>query len=423
MSGKGTSPSGEWGDWLAPREAWARVRAAWGPPLCEDEQVDLAACRGRVLAEDVSAPRDSPAFDRSAVDGYALRSAETTTASADTPAALIYAGDVPMGAASALAVGPGRAVWVATGSMIPDGADGVVMVERTARDGETVRVMQQVRPGDGIVRRGDDLQAGARVLRTGSLLRPQDVAVLASMGLARVPVRRRPRVAIVSGGDELVTPGEPLQPGQIYDSNSFAMAAQIAAWGGDPVVLPRVQDQPEQVRARLEQAVREADIVLLSGGSSVGVKDLTAEAIDALGPPGVIVHGVAMRPARPTIIGVVEGRLVIGIPGNPVSAMVACEVFARPALETLLGLPVREAGAVGEHVEHGRLAEDVRSQPGRQDYVRVRLERTGDEVLVRPVSGGSNAIRSLVDADGYLVVPPERAGLGRDELVEVSLFD
>jgi molybdopterin molybdotransferase len=328
-----------------------------------------------------------------------------------------------MGTASQVAVGPGRAVWVATGSMIPEGADGVVMVERTARDGETVRVMQQVNPGDGIVRRGDDLRAGAKVLQAGRALRPQDVAVLASMGLARVPVRRRPRVAIVSGGDELVTPGEPLQPGQIYDSNSFAMAAQVDAWGGEPLVLPRVRDRPEEVRARLEQAVREADIVLLSGGSSVGVKDLTAEAIDSLGPPGVIVHGVAMRPARPTIVGVIEGRLVIGIPGNPVSAMVACEVFARPALETLLGLPVREVGTVGERVERGRLTEAVRSQPGRQDYVRVRLERSGDEVMVRPVPGGSNSIRSLVDADGYLVVPPERAGLDRDEVVEVSLFD
>ncbi len=423
MSGKGTSPSGEWGDWVAPREAWARVRAAWQPSPAETEHVDLAACRARVLAEDISAPRDSPAFDRSAVDGYALRSEDTATASAETPATLIYAGEVPMGAISTVAAGAGRAVWVATGSMIPDGADGVVMVERTTRDGDTVRVLQQVRPGDGIVRRGDDLQAGARVLRAGRMLRPQDVAALASMGFARVPVRRRPRVAIISGGDELVTPGEPLQPGQIYDSNSFAMAAQIAAWGGEPVVLPRVHDRPEEVRARLGQAVHEADIVLLSGGSSVGVKDLTAEAIDALGPPGVIVHGVAMRPARPTIIGVVEGRLVIGIPGNPVSAMIACEVFARPALETLLGMPVRDAGTVGEHVERGRLAEAVRSQPGRQDYVRVRLEHSGGETLVRPVPGGSNAIRSLVDADGYLVVPPERAALDRDEVVEVSLFE
>jgi molybdopterin molybdotransferase len=423
MNGIGTSPAGEWGDWLAPREAWARVCAAWQPSTGEFEQVDLAACRGRVLAEDVSAPRDSPSFDRSAVDGYALRSADTAAASAETPAALTYSGEVPMGTISRVDVGPGRAVWVATGSMIPEGADGVVMVERTAREGEMVRVMQQVSPGDGIVRRGDDLRAGAKVLQAGRNLRPQDVAVLASMGLARVPVRQRPRVAIVSGGDELVTPGEPLQAGQIYDSNSFAMAAQVAAWGGEPLVLPRVRDRPEEVRARLEQAAREADIVLLSGGSSVGVKDLTAEAIDALGPPGVIVHGVAMRPARPTIVGVIEGRLVIGIPGNPVSAMVACEVFARPALETLLGLPVREAGTVGERVERGRLAEAVRSQPGRQDYVRVRLERSGDEVLVRPVPGGSNSIRSLVDADGYLVVPPERAGLDRDEVVEVSLFD
>lgn len=421
----GTNAGGEFGDWAPPAAAWQRIVDAWGPPAPTMAQdILLAETRGCVLAADVYAPLDSPLFDRSAMDGYAVRAADTAGATDDTPARLTFAGEVPMGAASAVVVEPGHAVWVATGSMIPRGADGVIMVERTARDGATVLVRRPVAPGDSIVRRGDDLRAGDLVLRAGHTLRPQDVAVLASMGLARVGVRARPRVAIVSGGDELVTPGQPLAPGQIFDSNSYAMAAQVAAWGAEPVVMPRMPDRPEAVRESLLRAVAEADIVLLSGGSSVGVKDLTAAAIDAAGQPGVVVHGVAMRPGRPTIAGVVDGALVVGIPGNPVSAMVACEVFARPAIETLLGItPVRAAGTIGDYAAFGMLTARISSQVGRQDYIRVALERSEENGLaVTPVPGGSGIIRSMVDAAGLVVVPPERAALEPGETVEVRLF-
>src|SRR5205085_10467966 len=414
--GEGTTPAGTWGDWLAPAEAWRRVCDVWQPALVGQESVSLAEARGRVLAQDVRGPADSPAFDRSAMDGYAVRAADTAAAAQDVPARLIVAGDVPMGAASPIAVGPGEAAWVATGSMIPPGADSVVMVERSARDGESVLIRQAAKPGDNVVRRGDDLRAGDVVLRAGRRVRPHEVAALASMGLAQVPVRRRPRVAIIAGGDELVSPGAPLAPGQIYDANSCAMAAQIEEWGGEPAILPSVQDRPEEVRAALERAVGGADVVLLSGGSPVGIKDLTAAAIDAVGRPGVLAHGVAMRPARPTVLGVVGGVLGIGIPGNPVSAMIACEVFARPALESLLGVqPARQAGTMGEYSTQGRLATHVRSQVGRRDYVRVRLERTAEGIAVHPVPGGSNAIRSMVDADGLLVVPAEREALEEGE--------
>lgn len=421
--GDGTRPGGEWGDWLSPADAWERVRAAWNPALLPAEDVALPAALRRVLATDLHAPLDSPTFDRSAMDGYALRAADTAAA-ASAAAYLAYVGDVAMGTSSEVVVGAGQAAWVATGSMIPRGADSVVMVERTSRDGASVRIDQVAQPGENVVPRGADLRAGDLVLRAGHRVRPQDTAVIASMGLAVVAVRRRPRVAIIAGGDELVPPGESLAPGQIYDSNSFAMAAQVEEWGGSPTLLPHVADRPEAVEAALRQGMAEGDMVLLSGGSSVGLKDLTAAAIDALGRPGVIVHGLAMRPGRPTIAGVVDGVLVIGIPGNPVSAMVACEVLARPAIEALLGLqPARVAGVVGDHAVYGRLAEPVRSQAGRQDYVRVRLERDAAGALeVYPVPGGSGIIRSMVDADGLLVAPPERAALEQGEMVEVRLF-
>ncbi len=420
----GSTAQGQWGDWLPPAEAWRRVLAAWGPPPpLAAHRVALAAAHHRVLATDIWAPADSPLFDRSAVDGYAVRSADAAGAEPEAPARLAYAGEVSMGAASAIAVGPGQAVWVATGAMLPADADGVIMVERTARDAEMVLLRQAVPAGDNVVRRGADLRAGDLVLRAGHTLRPQDVAVLASMGLAAVDVREHPRVAVIAGGDELAPPGQPLGPGQIYDANSYAMAAQIEAWGGEPHILPRVPDQPDAVEEALRQAVGEAHLVLLSGGSSVGVKDLSAEAIDAVGTPGVVVHGVAMRPGRPTIVGVVDGVLVVGIPGNPVSAMVACEVFARPAVETLLGVaPARVAGVTGDGVVTGRLAARVASQQGRQDYVRVRLTRKDGGTTVEPVPGGSGVIRSMVDADGLLIVPPDRADLAAGETVEVHLF-
>lgn len=418
---EGTTPSGAWGDWSPPAEAWARVLAAWNPAPRPVEAVGLTAAVGHVLGADLRAPLDSPAFDRSAMDGYAVRSADTQGTGEIT---LAYVGDVPMGTAAAVTVGPGQAAWVATGSMIPPGADGVIMVERTSRDGDTVRLEQPVQGGDNVVPRGADLRAGDLVLRAGRRVRPQDIAVIASMGMAAVPVRARPRVAVIAGGDELVTPGEPLGSGQIYDSNSFAMAAQVEEWGATAVMLPRVADRAEDVEAALRHGTAVADVVLLSGGSSVGVKDLTAAAIDAAGTPGVVVHGLAMRPGRPTIAGVVDGVLVIGIPGNPVSAMVACEVLVRPALETLLGLqPRRTAGEVGDYQIHGRLTETIRSQGGRQDYVRVRVERdAAGQATVYAVPGGSGIIRSMVDADGLLVVPADCDVLEQDGTVEVRLF-
>lgn len=424
---KGTTPAGEWGDWLPPVTAWARVCAAWDPRTLGAEEVALEQACGRVLDGDARAPADSPAFDRSAVDGYAVRASDTTGATGDRPGRMTVVGEVPMGAISPVTVGPGEAAWVATGSMIPPGADSVVMVERTTSDGSVVAIAQAARPDDNIVRRGDDLRSGDLVLQAGRRPRPQDIAALASMGFARIGVRRRPRAAIISGGDELAAPGQPLAPGQVYDSNSYTMAAQVAAWGGEPHILARVRDRPDEVRTAVERSVAGADLVFLSGGSSVGIKDLTATAIDEAagrrGGPGVIVHGVAMRPARPTIIGVVAGVLVIGIPGNPVSAMIACEAFGRPAAEMLLGMqPPRVAGTMGDYGVTARLAERVRSQAGRQDYVRVRVEHAADGPLALPVRGGSHAIRSMVEADGLLVVPPERSELEAGDIVEVRLF-
>jgi len=425
---KGTTTQGTWGDWLTPAEAWARVLDAWRPPLMPSGDVPLTAAHRRVLASAVIAPVDSPAFDRSAVDGYAVYASDVATAIAEAPVALRFIGTVTMGAQAAIVVERGEAAWVATGAMMPRGADAMVMVERTMRVEPDGPVLVGVsRPiGADIVRRGDDLREGMTVLPAGRRLSPRDIAALASMGLALVPVRARPRVAIISGGDELVTPGTPLGPGQIYDSNSYALAAQTEAWGGVPCIYPRVEDDEDAVLQALQGALRESDVVLVSGGSSVGLKDLTSGAITAAGKPGVVVHGVAMRPGRPTLLGVVDGVYVVGIPGNPVTAMIVSETFVRPAVETLLGVDaIGAAGLPGGAMVYGTLAEPIGSLAGRQDYIRVRLDHAGDESavsVVRPLPGGSNSIRSMVDADGLLVVPPDRDSLEKGERVAVHLF-
>ncbi len=424
----GTTTQGTWGDWLTPAAAWARALDAWRPPSLPIDEAPLTAAPRRVLASSVVAPSDSPAFDRSAVDGYAVRAADVVEATSAAPVALRFIGMVTMGAQATIVVGQGEAAWVATGAMMPEGADAMVMVERTSRPepGGPVLVGVAPRAGADIVRRGDDLREGMTVLPAGRRLSPRDIAALASMGVAEVSVRARPHVAVISGGDELVTPGVPLGPGQIYDSNSYALAAQIEAWGGIPRLYPRVKDDEDAVLEALQEALRESDIVLVSGGSSVGLKDLTSGAVTAAGGPGVVVHGVAMRPGRPTLLGVVDGVYVVGVPGNPVTAMIVCETFVRPAIETLLGVEaLGEAGLPGGAVTYGTLDEPIGSLMGRQDYVRVRLDHAGDESavsVVRPLPGGSNSIRSMVDADGLLVVPPDRDSLEKGERVAVHLF-
>ncbi|HEY8417493.1 MAG TPA: gephyrin-like molybdotransferase Glp [Limnochordales bacterium] len=397
---------------------------AYRPP---EEQVPLEEAVGRVLARAVRAGADVPGFARSLVDGYAVRAADTVRADeGGGPPVLRVAGRVQMGRAPDVNVGPGEAAWIPTGGMLPPGADAVVPVEHTEVRGTTpgrptptaIAVTVPVRPGENVLPAAADLAAGEVLLDAGHRLRPQDVGALAAVGCVRPWVYRRPVVAIFSTGDELVPPDREPGAGQVRDANAYSLAAAVRADGGIPRIGGIVADDAAAWRAALQEGLRH-DLVLLSGGSSVGLDDLAADIIRELGSPGILVHGVRMAPGKPTLLALIGDRVVCGLPGNPVSALVTYELFVRPALRWRMGCAALQRW---QPVVRARLAADIRAPKGRELYARVRLDVVAGELVAEPLRGGSAQLTSLVRADGLVVVPLERGWLPAGEPVEVRLF-
>lgn len=403
-------------------EALAAVSAAAPGPRGPVEHVWLDEALGRVLAAAVTAGEDLPGFDRSTVDGYAVRAADTAGAAPDSPIRLAWAGRVAMGRQPGGALQPGQAVSVGTGAMLPAGADAVVMVEHTSRpdqepgDPTAVTVLRAVEPGENVLPRGSDLRAGQEVLPAGTRLGPAQVGALAAAGVVEVPVHPLPVVAVISTGDEVVAPQESPAPGMVRDANSYALAAAVRRDGGRVLRLGRVGDDREQLRAALERAADEADLVLVSGGSSVGTHDLTVDAVTALGAR-VIVHGIAVKPGKPTLIARRGDVLIFGLPGNPVSALVIYDLLVRPALRTRMGV----AEPTRLRSEQAVLAGDVRRPDSREELVRVRLTYRGRRLLpaAERVAGGSGMLQSLARADGYVWIGFERQGFEAGDIVEV----
>ncbi len=408
---------------LPPDEARALL-LAHVRPLTGREIVPTADALGRVTAAPATAPHPLPAFRRSAMDGYAVRAADTHGAGESLPAFLRVVGEVGMGRAAEVALSVGEAALVHTGGMIPDTADAVVQVEHTQYVGEAARfpheieVLRAVAVGQHVIQVGEDVVAGAEVLPAGHRLRPQDLGGLLALGLTTVAVVRRPRVAILATGDEVVPPEATPGPGQIRDINSYTIAGQVLTAGGLPQRRGIVSDDLDALRAAAAAALVESDMVVMTAGSSVSARDVTVQVIAGLGAPGVLLHGVATRPGKPTIAGAAAGKPLLGLPGNPVSAMIQFDMFGVPALYRLQGL----AGAPPRPALWARLAHNVPSESGREDYVPARLEQTADGWRAVPVFGKSNLIYTLVGADGLIVVPLNRAGLMAGDLVEVRLF-
>jgi molybdopterin molybdotransferase len=381
------------------------------------ERVPLVDALDRVLAEDLVADADLPPFNRSTVDGFALRAADVATAGNGATADLRVIGKVEMGEVLSLRVKPGESIRVPTGGMVPDGADAVVMQEYTETTGEVVRIRRGVRSGENIVGRAEDVRGGETVLRAGRRLRPQDLGILAGLGHARVAVYLRPRVAIFSSGDELVPPSAQSRPGQLRDMNSYILAALVRQAGAEATTNPILPDDLAQVSKALRQALEHFDVLIISGGSSVGERDVVVDAIQNLGPPGIIVHGVAVKPGKPTVLALAGKTPVIGLPGNPVSAMVIFGLFVRPVIEALAGLDETPRRMTVP-------ARSARRLPGggeREEHVRVRLESREGELWAHPLPSKSGLITSMVRADGIAVVKPH-SSVDEGEVVEVELF-
>jgi molybdopterin molybdotransferase len=386
-------------------EARRRVLEAVRPPA--PETVPLQGALGRVLAADLRSPIDVPPFASSAMDGFAV--------AAGSAAELPVVGESRAGSPFERALEPGAAVRISTGATVPEGADAVVPVERAESLGERVRLPDR-KPGANVRAAGDDVRAGDLVLRAGAALGPAEVAVAASLGSAGLECAPRPRVALVVTGDELVEPGTPLAPGQIYSSNGFALAGQAQRAGAELVSRETARDSFDETRATLEVALGAADVVCISGGVSVGPHDHVRPALEQLGVEERF-WGVKLRPGKPTWFGVRDGVLVFGLPGNPVSAIVTFQLFARPALLALQG-----AAPEALRVE-ARLTEAMPRHSARDEAVRVRLEEAeGGRRAIPTGEQGSHQLTSMLGADGLAMIPAGEGEVAAGELVEVELL-
>lgn len=379
-------------------------------PEVGTEEVELEDALHRVLARDVTAAGDLPGFDRSVVDGYAVTARDTTGASEALPAMLNLKGRVEMGQAPPGTVETGTCWYIPTGGVLPPGADAVAMVEYSEALEDEVLVHRAVAPGENVLGHDEDFAAGAVVLPAGRRLTPQDLGVLASAGVTRVPVKKVPVVGVISTGNEVVTADAPLAPGRVRDANSYLCAGFAREHGCEARRYGIIKDDPALLRPVLTQAVEECDVVLISGGSSKDVRDMSAGVIGELGT--VLVHGIALSPGKPTIIGQVGTTPVIGLPGHPGSAYIVLTAIVAPILALAAGAPVPERRV------RVRLAANIPSAKGREDHVRVKVE-DGKAV---PVFGKSGLLNTLVRSDGVVVVPATREGFEEGDEVEVVLW-
>jgi molybdopterin molybdotransferase len=380
------------------------------------ETVALDEALERVLAEPLTADLDIPGFTRSTMDGFAVAATATFGASEGNPAYLNVTGRVAMGEETDLKLGSGEAVQIATGGMLPAGADAVVMVEHTDRlDETTIEVYKSVAPGQNVVAQGEDVAAGSEVLTKGRRLRPQELGLLAALGRDRVAVHRRPGVGILSTGDEVVDIHTEPRLGQIRDMNAYALAGQAQRCGALTTTYGIVGDDAAELMRHCAAALAENDVVLLSGGSSVGARDFTIEILEALPDTEVLVHGISISPGKPTILARSGAKAVWGLPGHVTSAMVVFTAVVKPFLLHL-------GGRLGEGATTrclARLTRNLASAQGREDYLRVRLSEKGGELWAEPLLGKSGLIRTMVQADGLVAVPKDTEGLETGAVVEV----
>ena len=400
---------------MTPEELLTRIANIFGPLDRPPETVGLDRALGRVLAREILAEEYVPGFDRSTVDGYALRGADTFGCSESIPALLTCAGAVEMGKEPAFAVGPYQCGAIPTGGALPEGADAVQMVEHTEDyGGGEIGIVKSVPPGANLIFKGDDVKPGDLVLRKGRRLEPQDIGALAALGVTQVPVVPKLRVGLISTGDDLVPPEGDPGPGQVRDVNGPLVAALLAQAGAEAVPLGIVPDREELLREAVEEALAACDCVVLSGGSSVGEKDAACRVMASLGE--VLCHGVAMKPGKPTLLGKAEGKPILGLPGHPVAALFTAKLFLIPLLARLEGRTWE-----GRTVS-AKLAQTVPANHGRAQYTGVTLEEKPDGLWARPIWGKSGLITTLAGADGFFCVPRDREGIPAGESVEVSLF-
>lgn len=400
-------------------EALAKWFSALPPKDLGVEEIDSLAALNRTLAEPVISAKPIPEFTRSGMDGYAIRAGDTSGVSADQPARLSIVGEVLMGQRPDFEIGQGQAALIHTGGMLPAGTDAVVILENTrlSASGE-VEVLKAVVPAENVIKIGEDVKGGQVVITAGRRLRAGEIGGLMALGQMRVRVIRKPIIGIISGGDEVIEPDREPQIGQIRDVNSYTMSAQIEEWGGQPLRLGIVPDDDNAMRIAVSSGLERCDAVLISAGSSASERDHTEQIIAEMGQPGVLVHGIRIKPGKPTILAVCDGKPVVGIPGNPVSAVVIMRFFIKPLIEKLLG----DGSFPVDPSIRARLVMDARADAFRDSWQPVRLSQTPEGVMAEPIPFKSNMILSFSRGDGIIMVPASKSGLPAGTEVDVYLM-
>lgn len=388
----------------------------------ETKKVSIEKAYNLVISKDIVSPENLPSFNRSTVDGFAVNAKDTFGATESMPAYLNIVAEILMGEEPNFTLKKGEVAKISTGGMLPSGADSVVMFEHTQYiDENTLEILKPVSPGENVIQIGEDAKSGEVILKAGHRLRPQDIGALVGIGLSEIEVYEKPIISIISTGDEIVPVGIPIKPGQVRDINTYTLSCLIEESGGKPLKKGILKDNYEIIYQVLKESIEESSMVLISGGSSVGTKDITEKVINDIGKPGVLFHGVALKPGKPTIGGIINNVPVLGLPGHPGAVVICFDVFVKPLVLEISGT-CKENYLKRNKIIKVKISRNISSSPGREEHIAVKLEEINGELYAVPLLAKSGIISTLTLADGTVVIPLTKTGVLKDEIVDVKLF-
>ncbi|TDO78313.1 molybdopterin molybdochelatase [Halanaerobium saccharolyticum] len=408
-----------------PEKFWQEIKSFLSNKNLNTEILNLDNCLGRILAEDLYSPVDLPPFSRSTVDGYAVKAADTAGASASMPTYFEIIGSVEMGESTKLELKSGQAAAIPTGGMLPAGADSVLMIEDTEKiEANTIESFKSLAAGENLVQKAEDIAAGELLFKKGHKIMARDIGALAGLGITEFKGAARAKVSVISTGDELIPAEAEAKPGQIRDINSYSITSYLNKIGAQTKKVGIVEDKFESLKEAVKSEL-DQELVLISGGSSVGIKDMTIDLLNSLGEPGVLLHGLAIKPGKPTILAVIEGTIVMGLPGHPASAWTVNNVLVAEIVRVLNG--EKRAAEIGtsnnKYLIKAELTRSLVSDKGREEYIPVRIYKENDKLMAEPLLGKSSLITNLAYGDAVLRVPRNQEGKEKGEIVELTLIE
>lgn len=409
----------------SPEKFWQEIKSFLSDKSLETEKLSLENSLGRILAENIYSPVDLPPFSRSTVDGYAVRAADTAGASASMPTYFEIAGSIEMGETTELKLKSGQAAAIPTGGMLPEGADAVLMIEDTEKiEEKTIESFKALAAGQNLVQQAEDIAQGELLFKKGHKIMARDIGALAGLGITEFKGTARARVSVISTGDELIPAEAEARTGQIRDINSYSLSSYLNKIGAAAKKVGIIEDKFESLKEAVKNELKQ-DLVLISGGSSVGIKDMTIDLLNSLGEPGVLLHGLAIKPGKPTILAIIEDTIVMGLPGHPASAWTVNNVLVSEIVRVLNG--EKKAAEIGsqdnKYLIKAELTRSLVSDKGREEYIPVRIQRKNDKLLAEPLLGKSSLITNLAYGDAVLKVPSSQEGKEKGEIVELSLIE